>query len=139
MFDKFKKIDEKQNNVELNTVELCENIRENCREEIQSGELNPSESCENGEENHSGELKTQVALKNTGENALSMLEALGGEERALLAEKSQLMTMEETLKQRIIEEIQTKKHIIENLKYEIPELRQRCEALAKALKIPVQK
>jgi hypothetical protein len=68
-----------------------------------------------------------------------MLEALGGEERTLIAEKSQLLTMEETLRQRIKDEIEVKRHRIENLKYEIPELRQRCEALAKALDIPIQR
>jgi hypothetical protein len=47
--------------------------------------------------------------------------------------------MEETLKQKIKDEIEIKKHKIENLKYAIPELKQRCEALAKIITIPVQK
>lgn len=70
---------------------------------------------------------------------LTMLESLGGEERALVAEKSKLVTMEESLRQRAICEIEGKQQRIKNLKYEIPELRQRCEALAKALGIPIQK
>ena len=49
------------------------------------------------------------------------------------------MDMEETLKQRIKDEIEIKKHKIETLKYEIPELKQRCKALAKILDVPVQK
>jgi predicted RNase H-like nuclease (RuvC/YqgF family) len=122
VFDIFKKPDEEQNNGEQNTAEPCENLEENYKEENQSEEMN-----------------TQEPFENTEENALSTLEALGGEERSLLAEKSQLLNMEETLKQRIRDEIEIKRHRIENLKYEIPELKQRCEALAKALDIPVQK
>jgi predicted RNase H-like nuclease (RuvC/YqgF family) len=99
----------------------------------------PCEQQENGEEkNQSQETKTQP-FGNIDENILSTLKALGGEERTLLAEKSQLVNMEETLKQKILDEIEIKRHRIENLKYEIPELKQRCEALAKALDIPVQK
>ncbi len=122
MFEIFKKPDEEQNNGEQDTAEPVENLEENYKEENQSEETN-----------------TQVTFENTEENVLSTLEALGGEERLLLAEKSQLLNMEETLKQRIKDEIEIKKHRIENLKYEIPELKQRCEALAKALDIPVQK
>jgi predicted RNase H-like nuclease (RuvC/YqgF family) len=117
VFDIFKKLDEEQN-----TAEPCENIDENYKEENQSEEMN-----------------TQEPLGNIEADVLSTLEALGGEERSLLAEKSQLLNMEETLKQRIRDEIEIKRHRIENLKYEIPELKQRCEALAKALDIPVQK
>ena len=73
------------------------------------------------------------------ETILSTLEALEGEEQSLLVEKSQLLDMEETLKQKIKDEIEIKKHKIENLKYAIPELKQRCEALAKIITIPVQK
>jgi predicted RNase H-like nuclease (RuvC/YqgF family) len=68
-----------------------------------------------------------------------MLEELGGEEQALLAERTQLVNMETTLRQRIREEIKIRRSKIENLKHEIPELKQRCEALARALDIPVQK
>jgi len=139
VFDKFKNMYVVQNNGELNTVEPYKNLEDNYNEESPSGELNPTEPCENVEENQNEDLKTQEPLENTEENALSMLEALGGEEQALLAEKSQIVAMEETLKQRIRDEIENKKHRIENLKYEIPELKKRCEALAKALDIPVQK
>jgi predicted RNase H-like nuclease (RuvC/YqgF family) len=90
------------------------------------------------EEHNNGEL-TVEPCENTEKDYLSKLEALDGEERALLAEKAQLLNMEETLKQRIRDEIEAKKHRIENLKNEIPELKQRCEALAKVLDIPVQK
>jgi predicted RNase H-like nuclease (RuvC/YqgF family) len=90
------------------------------------------------EEHNNGEL-TVEPCENTEKDYLSKLEALDGEERALLAEKAQLLNMEETLKQKIRDEIEAKKHKIENLKNEIPELKQRCEALAKVLDIPVQK
>jgi len=122
MFDIFKKLDEEQNNGEQNTVEPCENIEANHEEEKQSEETGPQGPFE----------KTEVDM-------LSTLEALGGEERLLIAEKSQLLNMEETLRQRIRDEIEVKRHRIENLKYEIPELKQRCEALAKVLEIPIQK
>lgn len=91
------------------------------------------------EEQNNGEQNIVAPCENTEENMLATLEALGGEERLLLAEKSQLLNMEETLRQKIIDEIEIKRHRIENLRYEIPELKQRCEALAKALDIPVQK
>ena len=117
MFDGFKKPDEEQN-----TAEPCEN---------------PEENSEEG--NQSEEVTTQELVETIDADVLATLKALGGEEQALLAEKSQLLNMEETLKQRIRDEIEIKRHQIENLKYEIPELKQRCEALAKALEIPVQK
>ena len=68
-----------------------------------------------------------------------MLEELGGEEQVLLAERAQLVNTEETLRQKVREEINIRRSKIENLKHEIPELKQRCEALAKALDMPVQK
>lgn len=123
MFDIFKKLDEEQNNVEQEATEqneISEISEEPCKEE-------------------QSEVKIQEPFKSTEADLLSMLETLGGEERTLIAEKSQLMDMEETLKQKIIDEIEVKRHRIENLKYEIPELKQRCESLAKALEIPVQK
>lgn len=121
MFDIFKKLDENQNNGELNTEEPCESAEENINEESPSEELN-----------------TQEPYQSEEEKILSMLETLGDEEQALLAEKSQLVNIEETLKQKIKEEIETKKHKIENLKHEIPELKQRCEALSKALNVSIQ-
>jgi predicted RNase H-like nuclease (RuvC/YqgF family) len=123
MFDIFKKLDEEQNNVEQEATgqnEISEISEEPCKEEQM-------------------EVKIQEPFERTEADLLSMLETLGGEERTLIAEKSQLMDMEETLKQKIIDEINVKRHRIENLKYEIPELKQRCESLAKALEIPVQK
>jgi predicted RNase H-like nuclease (RuvC/YqgF family) len=112
----------KKPNEEQNTAEPCENPEENSEEE-----------------NQSEEVTSQELVEIIDADVLATLKALGGEERALLAEKSQLLNMEETLKQRIRDEIEIKRHRIENLKYEIPELKQRCEALAKALEIPVQK
>ena len=91
-------------------------------EEEQKTEINNTEPCENREE-----------------NLLTLMETLGGEEQALLEEKAQLANMEEQLQVKLREEIEAKKHKIENLKNEIPELKQRCEALAKALDIQVQK
>ena len=72
-------------------------------------------------------------------NLLSMLDRLDEEEKMLLTEKSQLTDMEEKLRLKITEEIETKKRRIEDLKTEIPELKQKCETLAQALEIPVYK
>ena len=91
------------------------------------------------EERQSAEVKTQESFESTEADLLLTLEALGGEEKTLIIEKSQLLDMEETLKQKILDEIEVKRRRIQNLKYEIPELKQRCEALAKALDIPVHK
>jgi predicted RNase H-like nuclease (RuvC/YqgF family) len=138
MFDIFKKLDEDQNNgepsaeepsaEEPSAEEPSENVEEKIAVEENIKEESPSE-----------ELNTQEPYQTEEEKILSMLEALGGEEQALLAEKSQLVNMEETLRYRIREEIEIKRHRIENLKHEIPELKQRCEVLAKALNIPIQK
>jgi len=123
MFDIFKKLDEDQNNEEPNkNIEVKIIVGENIIEESPSEELNNQDSYQTDEE-----------------KILSMLKKLCDEEQALLAERAQLVNIEETLRQRIREEIDIRRHKIENLKYEIPELKQRCEALAKALDIPVQK
>ena len=126
MFDVFKKPGEEQNNGEQNTAEPIENL-----------EAKPEEESKN--EVATQKPVAQKPFENKETDMLSMLEALGGEERTLIAEKSQLLNMEETLRQRIRDEIEVKRYRIENLKYEIPELKQRCEALAKALDIPIQK
>ena len=128
MFDIFKKLDEDQNNGELNTTETSENVEEKIILEENIHEETPSE-----------EPATQEPCQNQEENILSTLQSLGEEERTLLLERSQLANMEETLAQRAREEAEFKRHRIENLKHEIPELKQRCEVLAKALNIPVQK
>ena len=120
MFDVFKKQDEEQNNMEQESKETNENLT--VEEETQTKKTDIQEPFEHAE----AEL-------------LATLEELGGEERVLIAEKTQLLDMEETLRQKILDEINVKRHSIENLKYEIPELKERCENLAKALDIPVQK
>ena len=123
MFDIFKKPEEEQDYVEVEATETNE----------------ISEVTEIPKEKQNEEAKTQEPFESAEADLLDMLMTLGGEERTLIAEKSQLLDMEETLKQKIMDEIEVKRHKIENLKYEIPELKQRCEALAKALDIPVQK
>lgn len=125
MFDVFKKPEEEQNNGEQNATEPIENLEQPYTEEKPSQETSTQ--------------STREPFEVAEGDMLSMLEALGGEERTLVAEKSQLVTMEQNLRQKIIDEIEVKRHRIANLKYEIPELKQRCEALAKALDIPIQK
>jgi predicted RNase H-like nuclease (RuvC/YqgF family) len=123
MFDMFKKLDEEQNNEELTATEQCENLEEDIKE------VNPSEEI----------ITANEPCQSEEENILSKLEMLEGEEKSLMAEKLQLINTEETLKQKVRDEIEIKRHTIENLRHEIPELKQRCEVLAKALEIPVQK
>jgi predicted RNase H-like nuclease (RuvC/YqgF family) len=70
---------------------------------------------------------------------LSLLKNLSGEEKELMIEKNKLLDMEEILKKRIIQEIESKKSRILELQMEIPEVKQRIEFLAKILEIPVLK
>lgn len=70
---------------------------------------------------------------------LSLLKNLSDEEKGLLIEKNKLLDMEETLKKRIIHEIESKKSRILDLQMEIPEVKQRIEFLAKILEIPIVK
>ena len=90
--------------------------------ELKNNEKNPSQN-----------------LKRNEETVLSILKSLSEEEKGLMIEKNQLLDMEETLKKRIINEIETKKSRITDLQTEIPELKQRVEFLAKILAIPVVK
>ena len=83
------------------------------------------------------ELQSPQDLERNEEPVLSTLYSLGEEEKELLTEKNQLLDMEETLKKRIINEIETKKSGIKDLETEIPELKQRVKVLAKTLEIPI--
>ena len=85
------------------------------------------------------ELQSHQILKRNEQNVFSMLETLLAEEKELLNQKNQLLDLEETLKKRVINEIQAKEIKINNLQVEIPELKQRLKDLAKTLKIPVVK
>jgi predicted RNase H-like nuclease (RuvC/YqgF family) len=71
------------------------------------------------------------------ENLTTTLETLKQEENLLLNQKQQLESIGEQLRLRTLEEIEKKKQRINALKTEIPELKQKCESLAKALEIPV--
>lgn len=128
MFDIFKKADEEQNNGELNVEEPCDVVEEKVT--VEDSML---------EENQSREVVTQEPYQTREESIISILMALVEEERTLLSERTQLANMEESLTQRARDEIEFKRHRIENLKHEIPEMKQRCEILAKALSIPIQK
>ena len=85
------------------------------------------------------EKKPSQSLKRNEETVLSILKSLYDKERDLLTEKNQLLDMEETLKTKIIDEIEIKKSRITDLQTEIPELKQRVKYLAKMLEIPVVK
>jgi hypothetical protein len=79
-------------------------------------------------------------IEETGKKTLNLsetLESLRQEEAALMDQKSQLLNIEEHLWLRIIEEMESRKQRIDNLKTEIPELKQKCTQLAKILEIPV--
>jgi len=85
------------------------------------------------------EEKKPQNIKRNEENVFSILESLSHKEKKLSAEKDQLLDVEESLKKRIINEIETKKSRILDLQTEIPEVKQRIEELAKLLEIPVVK
>lgn len=78
-------------------------------------------------------------LQKNEEAVLLTLQELYNKEQELLEEKDRLLDIEETLKKRIINEIEIKKSTIINLENEIPELKQRIEKLAQILEIPVEK
>jgi predicted RNase H-like nuclease (RuvC/YqgF family) len=71
------------------------------------------------------------------ENLPTELETLKQEESFLLSQKQQLVGIGEQLRLKTLEEIEKTKQRISALKTEIPELKQKCESLAKALEIPV--
>lgn len=71
------------------------------------------------------------------ENLTVLLGALKLEERSLVNQKQHLVSNEEQLRLRTIEEIERTRARINGLKVEIPKLKQRCQDLAKALQIPV--
>jgi len=117
---------------------------------VTDGELSIHELFENDEEETTfveileavDQTEEQIVQKpNQGaeEELPSALEALEIEEQTLLAEKSDLTNTEEMLRQRIREAIESKKRTIDHLKREIPDLKQRCELLAKALDTLIQK
>ena len=117
---------------------------------VTDGELSIHELFENGEEETTfvdileavDQTKEQIVQEpNQGaeEELPSELEALEIEEQTLLAEKSDLTNTEEMLRQRIREAIESKKRTIDHLKREIPDLKQKCELLAKALDTLIQR
>jgi uncharacterized small protein (DUF1192 family) len=66
-----------------------------------------------------------------------LLETLKHEETALLSQKEQLVSIGEQLRLKTVDEIEKTKERITSLKTEIPELKQKCEVMAKVLEIPV--
>jgi hypothetical protein len=77
--------------------------------------------------------------KRNEQTVFSILKNLIDEEKELINQKNQLLDMEETLKKRIINEIDAKKNRVTYLQNELPDIKQRCEQLAKMLEIPVVK
>jgi hypothetical protein len=73
----------------------------------------------------------------TEESLPSTLQTLKEQETALMSQKTELVSIEEKLRLQTMQEIEKTKLRIENLRSEIPELKQKCEGLAKALEIPV--
>lgn len=69
----------------------------------------------------------------------TILKSLEIEEKELLEEQANLITIQETLSNRIKEEIGVKEAKISELKQAIPTLKQNCEKMANALGIKTQK
>lgn len=70
-------------------------------------------------------------------NLTAILETLKQEESSLINQKQQLISNEEQLRLKTMEEIEKTKARISGLKSEIPELKQKCQDMAKALMTPV--
>ena len=83
--------------------------------------------------------KSEKINKINEQTVFSILKNLIDEEKELITQKNQLLDMEETLKKRIINEIEAKKNRVNYLQNELPDIKQRCEQLAKMLEIPVVK
>jgi predicted RNase H-like nuclease (RuvC/YqgF family) len=79
----------------------------------------------------------RAAPQTVEENLTALLQTLKQEESALMSQKERLVCIEEQLRLRTQEEIEKTKVRISDLKSEIPELKQKCEAMAKNLEIPV--
>jgi len=95
------------------------------------------EAAETPETPKEGSKITEEPQAKAEENLTTTLETLKQEESLLLNQKQQLESIGEQLRLRTLEEIEKKKQRINALKTEIPELKQKCESLAKALEIPV--
>jgi hypothetical protein len=72
------------------------------------------------------------------ENPIVLLRTLKQEENFLTVQKQQLVSNRERLRLRTIEEIEKTKARISGLRSEIPELKQDCQDMAKALKMLAQ-
>lgn len=119
---RIKKPDDKRNKSKNNPQKQLQKTQDNLFELSLDTDLQPEGSYANGEE-----------------KMLSELKKLEEERNALIKEKRQLENTENTLRQTVREEIKVRKQQIEKLKIEISNLKQRCEALAKLLDIPIQK
>ncbi|HUK84810.1 MAG TPA: hypothetical protein VLU95_03000 [Candidatus Acidoferrum sp.] len=64
---------------------------------------------------------------------LMILEKIKSEEKELLKEKQELLTMEKDLQNKVVEEIQKKRIDLNDLKSEISDIQDRCKALSEAL------
>jgi len=95
------------------------------------------EAAETPETPQEGSKIAEEPQAKAEENLTTTLETLKQEESLLLNQKQQLESIGEQLRLRTLEEIEKKKQRINALKTEIPELKQKCESLAKALEIPV--
>ncbi len=80
---------------------------------------------------------TEESRESVEDSLPMMLEKLDDEVRMLLTEKQQLVDIQEKLHVKLAEEVAQKRFRIEHLKGEVPELRQKCENLARALGIQV--
>jgi hypothetical protein len=98
------------------------------REAIEAREV-PLETPKSGEVPHHHVNK---------ENPIVLLRTLKQEENFLTVQKQQLVSNRERLRLRTIEEIEKTKARISGLRSEIPELKQDCQDMAKALKMLAQ-
>ena len=79
----------------------------------------------------------EEAKPKVNDDLTCLLETLKNEETALITQKQQLENIGEQLRLKTVEEIEKTRERISSLKTEIPELKQKCEVMAKVLEIPV--
>jgi hypothetical protein len=78
--------------------------------------------------------KCPIAQESTEQDSLAILKKINKEEKDLINEKNELMHNSQILQQKIAEQIEIRKHRIENSKAEITGLEQKCQYLQAVIK-----
>jgi hypothetical protein len=135
MIDAFKKSNEERHTLEVQIPLEPESPFQTVQEAQENTQAKPTSPEETTVEEVT--VVEEVKEHNVQENLTELLEALKQEESSLVSQKEQLVSIGEQLRLRTLDEIGKTKARISGLKSEIPDLKQKCEVMAKALQIPV--